>query len=60
MQSLFQQAIEQASHGLGGGSGYQWYVYSYQAGYLLRRAAFMLERLCEFSTAHGLLHYPRR
>ena len=50
MQSLFQQAIERASQGSGDGSGYQWYVYSYQAGYLLRRAAFILERLSELST----------
>ena len=49
-QSLFQQAIEQALQGSGDGCGYQWYVYSYQAGYLLRRAAFILERLSECST----------
>lgn len=50
MQSLFQQAIARASQGLGDGCGYQWYVYSYQAGYLLRRAGLILERLSEFST----------
>ena len=49
MQSLFQQAIERASQGSGDNCGYQWYVYSYQAGFLLRRAAFILERLSESS-----------
>lgn len=45
LQNLFSDAIERASSGDEGGSGYQWYVYSYQAGYLLRRATFMLEKL---------------
>ncbi|CAL5220033.1 g1979 [Coccomyxa viridis] len=44
-KSLFTEAIERASAGEEGACGYQWYVYSYQAGYLLRRAAFMLEKL---------------
>ena len=45
LQSLFTEAIERASAGEEGACGYQWYVYSCQAGYLLRRAAFMLEKL---------------
>ncbi len=44
LQSLFTDAIERASAGEEGGCGFQWYVYSYQAGYLLRRAAFMLDK----------------
>jgi hypothetical protein len=45
LQRLFDAAIERASHGEEGGCGHQWYVYSYQAGYLLRRGAFILEKL---------------
>ena len=49
VQSLFKQAIERASQDVEDACGYQWYVYSYQAGYLLRRVAFILERLSESS-----------
>ena len=45
LQSLFKEAIERASAGEGSICGYQWYVYSCQAGYLLRRAAFLLENI---------------
>lgn len=45
LQTLFDAAIERGSHGEEGGCGYQWYVYSYQAGYLMRRGAFILEKL---------------
>ena len=45
LQTLFDAAIEWASQREECGCGYQWYVYSYQAGYLLRRAAFILEKL---------------
>ena len=54
LQNLFSDAIERASSGDEGGSGYQWYVYSYQAGYLLRRATFMLEKLGTIHLAPGL------
>ena len=47
LQTLFDAAIERASQGEEGGCGYQWYVYSYQAGYLMRRGAFILEKLGE-------------
>jgi len=54
LQNLFSDAIERASSGDEGGSGYQWYVYSYQAGFLLRRAAFMLEKLGTIHSSQGL------
>lgn len=57
LQTLFDSAIEWASQREECGCGYQWYVYSYQAGYLLRRAAFILERLGEHLAYKSIIQH---